>query len=64
MLESSLKGAAPGDKKALQIAVEGAVQSTVPGALEGGVDVDGQQVSFPGLVWESMSTEPYVMDCY
>ena len=63
-LKESLKDARPGDKRALQLAVEAAVQAKVPGALRGAVDVDGVATPYPTLVWRALSGEPFVANCY
>jgi hypothetical protein len=63
-LKERLRRVAPGDKKGLQKAVLEAVAASVPEAAGGAVQLDGRPVSFAGVVWESLSTEPYVENCF
>ncbi|KIY96406.1 hypothetical protein MNEG_11555 [Monoraphidium neglectum] len=62
--KAALKGVAPGDKKALEKAIVGAVAAVVPSAKGGAVRLDGRDVGFANLMWESLSTETYVQDCF
>jgi hypothetical protein len=55
--KAALKGVAPGDKKALEKAIVGAVAAVVPSAKGGAVLLDGWRVGFANLMWESLSTD-------